>query len=196
GGSKEAANPAGPAEHNSSPHLRSLPSASLLLALAAMAASPSLAVEDLSAGLRNLHLRSLPSASLLLALAAMAASPSLAVEDLSAGLRNFAHQSQTVEAAGQPCNPSGNERGWDQQGCPPGQYCKLSGIGECPDPDIEQEGVCTAVSHRCNRMYRLVCACDGNEYSNPCTAYGLNVRQSGECTAEDEDIKTSSSDVE
>lgn len=57
--------------------------------------------------------------------------------------------------------------------------------GQCPDPDIEQEGVCERVSYRCNRMLRPVCGCDGATYSNNSCTKGVNIASDGPCDSDD-----------
>ena len=51
---------------------------------------------------------------------------------------------------------------------------------------------CTPESDRCNRLYSVVCGCNGREYTNTCEAFkaGVNVRHVGACgsSEEDEDI--------
>jgi len=57
----------------------------------------------------------------------------------------------------------------DDPTCPQGLHCRLHEGEGCIESAI---GVCVEPpSPRCPRIYRLVCGCDGNEYSNSCLAY-------------------------
>eukprot|EP01083_Nonionella_stella_P100587 283865_1 len=57
----------------------------------------------------------------------------------------------------------------DDPTCPQGLHCRLHEGERCNESAI---GVCVEPpSPRCPRIYRLVCGCDGNEYSNSCLAY-------------------------
>ena len=57
----------------------------------------------------------------------------------------------------------------DDPTCPQGLHCRLHEGEGCIESAI---GVCVEPpSPRCPRIYRLVCGCDGIEYSNSCLAY-------------------------
>lgn len=103
-------------------------------------------------------------------------------------LRNFLNQKQDFVSIGQDggvtCNPSGNDpENPEEQDCPAGQYCSLQ-LGTCPDPDVEQQGVCTPITSRCNRSWRPSCGCDGVTYPNTSCTKGVNIVKIEPCDEE------------
>ena len=77
--------------------------------------------------------------------------------------------------------------------CPVGYYCNVAD-GECANADqdngtaVAVAGICTKISYRCPKIFRQVCGCDGNTYSNSCLAgaSGVNVAFFGVCESKDE----------
>ena len=62
--------------------------------------------------------------------------------------------------------------------CVHGSYCAKA------DGDCSGTGTCTPRPDLCPSLFSPVCGCDGNDYSNYCTAnrVGVNVAHSGACT--------------
>lgn len=66
-------------------------------------------------------------------------------------------------------------------GCPAGEYCKFLPSTRCGSGD--RTGECTPPAQACDDVYSPVCGCDGQTYSNGCTASaaGVSVQATGEC---------------
>jgi hypothetical protein len=66
--------------------------------------------------------------------------------------------------------------------CPSPLFCDFPVATSCGSGDLG--GTCAARPDVCPLDLRLVCGCDGNTYSNACTAAGasVSVRHEGECT--------------
>ena len=62
-------------------------------------------------------------------------------------------------------------------------HCKFP-TGSCGEDG--QSGVCTMATHRCTRIFRPVCTCDGNTASTECTAGAVSIHSEGECSPEPE----------
>lgn len=67
------------------------------------------------------------------------------------------------------------------QHCNAGQYCAWTTENMCGAFDAS--GACTYKPDVCNKIYKPVCACDGNTYSNECmaAAAGYSVSSEGAC---------------
>ena len=65
--------------------------------------------------------------------------------------------------------------------CGTGQYCDYPAAAMCGAAD--QTGICRPRPEVCTEHYQPVCGCDGNTYSNACTAasQGVSVASQGEC---------------
>ncbi len=63
--------------------------------------------------------------------------------------------------------------------CGQGEFCKIA-TGECC---CDIEGVCVPTPEVCTEIFAPVCGCDGETYSNSCSAdaAGVNIDHDGEC---------------
>ncbi|MBO6900664.1 MAG: Kazal domain-containing protein [Rhizobiaceae bacterium] len=69
--------------------------------------------------------------------------------------------------------------------CPgAGEYCDYAPDAMCGAAD--RMGTCQVKPEFCTREYRPVCGCDGETYSNACTAasQGVSIASEGECKQE------------
>lgn len=68
--------------------------------------------------------------------------------------------------------------------CAEGEYCDFTLEAQCGHADAT--GTCQPIPEICTREYRPTCGCDGNTYSNPCTARanGVSVLHDGACRTE------------
>ncbi len=86
------------------------------------------------------------------------------------------------EDGGTDAGPSTHDAGPDactlDTDCVHGSYCAKA------DGDCSGTGTCTPRPDLCPSLFSPVCGCDGNDYSNYCTAnrVGVNVAHSGACT--------------
>lgn len=65
--------------------------------------------------------------------------------------------------------------------CEVGEFCKFSPDSKCGATDLP--GVCTVPPEICYKIYKPVCACDGQTYANDCeaAAQGQSVEHVGPC---------------
>lgn len=78
-------------------------------------------------------------------------------------------------SAGQVCGSRGLAP------CPQDQFCNFPAGSECGATD--RGGTCQPMPQACTRDYRPVCGCDGQTYSNACSANakGVAVAKEGKC---------------
>ena len=64
--------------------------------------------------------------------------------------------------------------------CEDGSYCHFE-TGACLTPDAA--GECRVIKPMCTREFKPVCGCDGQTYSNACTANaaGVSIASEGSC---------------
>ena len=58
--------------------------------------------------------------------------------------------------------------------CEDGYFCQLDEGQEC-----EGTGECVRVTHRCRKIWRPVCGCNGQIYSNACLAAAKSINVAG-----------------
>jgi len=85
----------------------------------------------------------------------------------------------TFDASGEACG------GFTGIYCPDGYYCQLE-EGQCLT-QMDAAGTCQIRPQMCTRDYSPVCGCDGQTYSNSCSAAtaGVSIAGSGECASPD-----------
>lgn len=83
--------------------------------------------------------------------------------------------SSAQPTAGQVCGSRGLAP------CPQDQFCNFPAGSECGATD--RGGTCQPMPQACTRDYRPVCGCDGQTYSNACSANakGVAVSKNGKC---------------
>ncbi|KAL3769180.1 hypothetical protein ACHAW5_000650 [Stephanodiscus triporus] len=62
--------------------------------------------------------------------------------------------------------------------CALGEFCQLD-MSVCNDVSGIHNGTCTAIPQFCTQEYNPVCGCDGEDYSNACSAHAQGVSVSG-----------------
>lgn len=89
----------------------------------------------------------------------------------------FLRVTHSTDTLGQSCGGRG------QQMCATGQYCSWAPAAICGRADAA--GTCTVRPELCIELYRPVCGCDGQTYSNSCfaAAAGASVATNAACPA-------------
>lgn len=81
-----------------------------------------------------------------------------------------------------PCEPEPEYcGGFAGLTCGDGEYCHYESGDYCGFADAM--GTCQTMPEACAEIYSPVCGCDGNNYSNECSANaaGVSVKQAGDC---------------
>jgi hypothetical protein len=91
---------------------------------------------------------------------------------------------QLQDATPQACNPADGEAS-----CPEGFFCRTEDESCLNQEMTTLMGNCEQFNFRCAKIFRPVCGCNGNSFSNACLAasHGVSIASFGMCEDSDED---------